>query len=138
MIGLIAVLVLLPGCGDGRPKRVPVSGTVLIDGKPLTSGFITFHTGGGRPASGHIDKQGRFTLTCFDKDDGVMLGTHPISVEATETLDANHMRWLIPQKYNSPKTSGLEVEIKGPTNSLTIKLTWGNDKPFVQTLKSGS
>ncbi len=37
---IAAVAILLSGCGDSHPKRVPVSGRVLIDGKPVETGYI--------------------------------------------------------------------------------------------------
>jgi len=42
------------GCSDGRPDRVPVSGQVLIDGKPLTCGGVTFIPDGHRASHGTI------------------------------------------------------------------------------------
>ncbi len=42
-------VVVLPGCGDGRPTRVPISGQVLIDGKPLTTGAVRLVPAGARP-----------------------------------------------------------------------------------------
>ncbi len=36
------VLALLAGCGPARPKKVQVSGTVTMDGKPLQKGEIYF------------------------------------------------------------------------------------------------
>jgi hypothetical protein len=37
-LGLIPLL----GCGDGGPKRVSVSGTVTLDGKPINGGILSF------------------------------------------------------------------------------------------------
>lgn len=131
-ICFLTMFLLLPGCGDGRPKRVPVSGVVLIDGKPVTHGFIRFHPPG-RPATGALDDQGRFTLTCFGDDDGVMPGTHPVSVTAFESLSSNKgTRWHAPKMYTLPKTSGITKTVEGPTESMVIELTWDGGKPFVE------
>ncbi|MGD9128728.1 MAG: hypothetical protein PVH19_15235 [Planctomycetia bacterium] len=138
-IGLMAVLLLLPGCSDGRPKRVKVSGTVLIDGKPLSGGFIRFYPEGGRTAWSDIDEQGRFTLSCFDKGDGVVPGTHPIAVTGTTQISQTTIKWNAPPKYAEPQTSGLKKTIDGPTDSLTIELTWKGDpkgRPFVQDVEA--
>ena len=131
---LTTVFLLLPGCGDGRPRRVPVSGVVLIDGKPLTCGFVRFHPQGGRPATGEIDEQGHFTLSCFEDNDGVVPGTHPVSVSAFEAVNSRATRWHAPKKYVSPKTSGLTQTIEGPTDSVKIELTWDGGKPFVERI----
>ena len=118
---LLAFAVLI-GCGDGRPTRVPVSGTVTIDGEPLKQGYLRFVPPNDRPSSGEIDEQGRFTLTCFDEEDGAVLGTHKVAVIANETLDEVTMKWHAPQHYADYTTSGLEVEITGPTDDLLIEL----------------
>lgn len=131
---LAAIPLLLSGCDDGRPKLLPTSGVVLIDGEPLTQGFVRFHPHGGRPATGELDKEGRFTLTCIKKEDGVVPGTHPVSVIACETIDPCTMRWNAPKIYISPKTSGLAQTIDGPTDSVKIELTWAGGKPFTESV----
>lgn len=130
-------LLALPGCGDGRPKRVPVSGRVLIDDKPLTYGFIRLTPSGARPATATLDAEGRFTLTTFEPDDGVVLGTHPVSVLAAEPLSGSTQRWHAPKKYANPRTSGLSVTIDGPNDDLVIRLTWASGKPFVERVTAG-
>ena len=85
-------------------------------------------------ATGQLDKQGQFTLTCFEENDGVMLGTHPVSISAFEVVNSRAMRWHAPKKYNSPKTSGLSETIEGPNDSLKIELTWAEGKPFVEQI----
>ena len=120
------------GCGDGRTPRVPVSGTVTIDGVPLTRGMVKVAPQGDRIAIGAIDEHGRFTLTSYEKGDGVVLGVHPVSVTAVESIDERSNRWHAPKKYAESQTSGLEVVIEGPTDDLKIELTWDGGKPFVE------
>src|SRR5689334_12282719 len=62
----VAIVLLIAGCGDERPRRVAVSGTVLIDGKPLTYGDLKFVPEGARPSYGKLDSNGHFTLSCYD------------------------------------------------------------------------
>lgn len=131
-IGIWAAAVLLPGCDSG-PRVVPVSGTVLIDGKPLTHGVVQVIPDGGRAAVGDIQSDGRFTLTTFKSNDGCILGEHRVAIIAHETLGAGSQRWHAPKKYIDPTTSELTAAITGPTNDLTLSLTWGDEKPFVET-----
>ena len=64
---LMVLLIDGGGCGDRRPARVPVSGTVLIDGAAVTRGSIKFVPEHGRPFhSAKSVEDGRFTLTCYD------------------------------------------------------------------------
>lgn len=131
---IIAAAVL--GCGDGRPARVPVSGQVLIDGKPLARGYVSFVPQNARASSGRLDENGRFSLTCFEREDGVVLGVHRVEVDAKEPIGEDKIRWHAPKKYASAETSGLTEEIRNPTDSLVINLTWGSQPgPFVERAK---
>ena len=125
---LLLMLVVAAGCSDGRPKRVPVSGQVLIDGEPVRAGSIRFVPEGARPSSSDLDAEGRFTLRCFEKDDGAVLGTHRVEVAARE-IEGESVRWYAPNEYSDFRSSGLAVEITEPTDSLIIELTWGSKKP---------
>jgi hypothetical protein len=135
--GLLLLSFFLAGCGDGRPRRVPVAGHVLIDGKPLTDGFIQVSPADGRPASGKIGPDGHFALTTFDANDGCMLGKHRVKVIGSKQLNVQTVQWLAPRKYSDETTSGLELEVTGPTDSVEFKLTWDGGKPFVETLDIG-
>jgi hypothetical protein len=132
-----AMLLVLVGCSDNRPARVPISGQVLIDGEPLKFGVIRFIPDDGRPSSGNLDANGRFTLRCFDDDDGAVLGHHKVAIFANEALDDRRTRWHAPPKYASLTNSGLDQQITEPNQSLTIKLTWDGGKPFTDIDRSG-
>lgn len=119
LFSLLATL----GCGESRPQRVPVSGTVYIDDKPLTAGYVRFVPPNDRPSSGTIGPDGRFTLGCFEDDDGAVTGTHRVAVIANVPKDEVTMTWLAPQRYADYSTSGIEVEINGRTDDLEIRLS---------------
>ena len=128
----------LAGCGDGRPKRVAVSGRVLIDGKPLEAGFIRVVPQDGRAATGVIGPDGRFTLKTFDEDDGCMLGNHPLEVCGNKNLGETAIQWFAPKKYANIATSGLKIEVTGPRDDVEIHLSWkdsDHDKPFVEHIE---
>jgi len=128
------LLPLLSGCGDGRPERVPVSGTVTIDGEPVTAGYIRLIPPDARPAGGDIGPDGSFTLTTFEPNDGAVTGEHVVTVIAMESRDnGTIMRFQVPAKYSDPSTSDLTVNISEPTDSLPIELTWegsGRNGPY--------
>jgi hypothetical protein len=104
----------------------------LIDGKPLTLGNIKFVPEGARPSSGKLDSEGRFTLTCYDGDDGVVPGKHRAQISAMEVIGPTKVKWFAPPKYADFRTSELEYEITEPTDDLKIELTWDGGAPFVQ------
>lgn len=130
---LAAVCCSLAGCGDGRPGRVPVAGRVTIDGKPVPFGMVKLITQDTRAAVGMLDSEGRFSLTCYEKNDGVVPGTHQVEVTAAESIDDRNTRWHAPKKYANRNSSGIEVTIDEPTEDLEIELTWNGGKgPFVE------
>jgi hypothetical protein len=131
----LVVAMAVIGCGDGRPKRLQVSGQVLIDNQPLSYGFIRFVPQGGRPAGGRLDEQGRFTLSSYGANDGIVPGLHRVEVDASEEISSTQKKWHAPKKYFRYKSSGLEQEITGPTDSLVINLTWDGGKPFVERIR---
>ncbi len=135
MLGLFAVALSLAGCGDGRTERVPVSGQVLIDGEPLTIGSIRLIPDNDRPATGVIGQDGRFTLTTYEDQDGVIIGTHKVTVAAREILGPNSQRWYAPKTYLVP--TGLTATIDGPQDDLKINLTWAGGKPFIERTGDG-
>jgi hypothetical protein len=121
-VALSAVaLLIVAGCDDGRPTRVPIAGTVLVDGKPLTVGDVKFVPQGARPSSGKIDPSGRFRLTCYDGGDGAVLGMHRVQVSASE-IKGDEVRWHAPIKYANFRTSGITFEVSEPAESLVIEL----------------
>jgi hypothetical protein len=133
-----AVFAFCNGCGPGTPKRVQVSGQVLIDGKPLPSGQIFFVPSGSRPSRAPIDSEGRFVLSSFGDKDGAAIGTHQIGVFGNEQLSGNKTKWHAPKKYCDYNTSGLQKEITGSTDNLVIELTWAGGAPFVEADKGTS
>jgi hypothetical protein len=129
---LVMFAIASAGC-DGRPDRVPVSGVVLIDGKPLTRGNIKFVPPDGRPSAGSIGQDGKFTLTCYDGADGAIPGTHRVQIASNRIISDSKIEWFAPRTYADFRTSGLEYQIDEPTDNLTIDLTWGSKKgPYIE------
>lgn len=133
--GVLLVALAAAGCGDGRPARYPVSGQVLIDGKPLTYGYVKFVPNDARPSGGYVDEQGRFTLGCFAKDDGVIPGIHRVEVDAAESIGSKERLWHAPKKYSNFNSSGLTQEVNEPMDAVVINLTWDGGKPFKERMR---
>lgn len=120
---------LLTGIGCGA-KEVPwasVSGIVTVDKKPLTVGWITFYPDEEKNNSSpnlpfaEIKQDGSFTLTTNNKPGAtpgfykvVVTATHDdIPVRPRRNPDGTlwQPRWLTHQKYTTPATTDLRVEI---------------------------
>lgn len=136
LLSTALVAVAFAGC-DSRPERVPVSGTVTIDGEPVEHGTIMVIPAEMRPAYGTLGPGGKFTLTTFEANDGVAPGTHKVTVVATEPQGANAQKWHAPQKYSDPLETDVTVTVDGPTEDLKVELTWDGGKPFVQNFGGG-
>ena len=134
-MGCILLTLGVTGCGNGRPKVVPVAGRVLIDGQPLTCGAIRVIPDGARSASAKIQSDGTFQLTTFEPNDGCAPGNHKVEVVGYELLNNFTVRsWHAPVSYSDSETSGLTLAVNEPTDEATINLSWGKDKPFKENL----
>jgi hypothetical protein len=136
-LGSLVVTAVLSGCGDGRPRRVPVSGRVTIDGRPLTKGAVRLIPENARPATGELDSEGRYTLTTFEPGDGVVMGPCKVAVIASEMVSSNAQRWHAPKRYADAEHSGLTADVAEATDSLDFELTWGGGRPFVEQISAG-
>jgi hypothetical protein len=130
MLPLAGLLVALAaaGCGKAKPATAPVTGRVLLDGKPVAGAAVMFEpVEGGVPARGGTGADGGFTLSTFGRDDGALVGRHRVSVSkfVTEGVAANELgleaapgppglqpKAALPARYAAPKTSGLEATVE--------------------------
>ena len=76
----------LAGCGGAdQPQLVPVTGTVVMDGKGLTAGAIIFHPTEGnaymkdKPSS-LLQVDGSFTMKTFPFGEGVSPGPYQVTL----------------------------------------------------------
>ncbi|MGE0760794.1 MAG: hypothetical protein AB7F89_17115 [Pirellulaceae bacterium] len=66
-VSILAVIVVLSGCGESGPKLVPVEGTATVDGKPLAFKSVFFHPDReagteGNGAGGFTNGEGKYYL----------------------------------------------------------------------------
>lgn len=123
------------GCGDTGPKLMKVSGTVTIDGEPLSLGVVRFIPEQGEQSIGPLDKEGRFVLKCRNEFLGAYPGRHRIAVYAGEILGETKIRWHAPKKYAYPATTPLTETVEAPIEDMVIELEWGKKKgPYVEQI----
>ncbi len=116
IFSLIAATIV--GCGDGYPARVPVSGAVTFQGKPLSGANITFlaTASDGKSASGKTDENGKYQLSSYSTNDGAVAGDYIVTVAVldmitadldvanTEDLGADYSAMMNAAASNSPRT----------------------------------
>jgi hypothetical protein len=134
LCGLILLHAICAGCG-GSEELARVDGVVRLDGKPLGKGIVTFVPAAGRSASGSLGNDGTFRLGTYGKTDGALVGTHHVTITATETptgppnfdVDRPAVRskdLLVPARYASTSGSGLTFDVKaGERNQAEFDLT---------------
>jgi hypothetical protein len=117
-----------------KPKLVPVSGKIQIDGKALTQGFIVFMPKQGRVSTGKINADGTFALTTFQEGDGALPGECKVAVHGYQSKDGV-TQYFVPKKYTEVETSGIMFHVNpSEDNEFEINLTWkgtGHFGPFV-------
>jgi len=126
-----AVLLAAVGCGSDIPLRLaPVRGTVSFQGKALDHGQVVFAPQGETPgpqAVGTIGPDGTFRMTTAGED-GVVLGTHLVTVHCRREVSEEEARnliigeSLIPDKYCKESQSPLKFEVKEGPNEYPIVL----------------
>ena len=111
---LLVVSLSLVGCGPpDRPKTIPISGKVTIDGhEPGEFGKLFFtptEPAPGydrRPARGSFDQTGVYRVMSWTPDDGLVPGHYTVNIQPADMKTTK-----IPVKYHNSATSGVEVDV---------------------------
>jgi hypothetical protein len=132
----------------------PTTAVVRLDGKPLEGALVMLGpVGKGYSSQGTTAADGKATLTTFSRGDGAVAGDYKVLVSLQETRDNPALklpdpaidreaynvardqaaqagksfylvRELLPQRYVSFDTSGLDAEIrKGAANEVVLELS---------------
>jgi hypothetical protein len=128
------VLTCLAGCGV---KRVPVSGTVTLDGQPLNTGMLTFtpdstkgntaQIAGNSPVrDGHYELQ-TLGVTKADSGPGIPLGWYKVTWSPPTVGSKKHplTEVEVNDKFKNVEKTPLSVEVKDnpDPDAYNIKLT---------------
>jgi len=120
--------ILAAGCGtDGR---VPVKGTVTLDGRPLKGVTVVFHASPSTKGNGgyaDTNASGRFQATTHQMRPGLYPGDYTITVELPkyppvgQPVDPDPPR--IPGRYGSPEKTPFALKIDGRQGPLALEMT---------------
>jgi hypothetical protein len=120
LAGAVAALCLSIGCNrTSLPELVPVTGRVVIDGKPAAEGAVVYRqqSSGAIEASGIIQSDGTYSLLQKERQ-GAQPGKYSVVVVVRRTPKnaAGEMTGLpeivVNPKFTNPKTTPLSVEVK--------------------------
>ncbi|QDT53470.1 hypothetical protein Pan44_14870 [Caulifigura coniformis] len=128
----------LAGCGGpgDAPDLGQVTGTITMDGTPLSGVAVMFSPLDGRPAMGKTDAEGKYELNYIRSTKGTKLGKNKVQIGNTEEEDdpsaetgddagpakkaAKSSKAVIPARYNT--RSELEVDVKAGENVFDFQL----------------
>ena len=123
----------LVGCG-GAPTDQPdlgtVTGTVTMNGQPLTNVMVVFSPENGRSSMGVTDAEGNYELEYVGDTKGAKIGQHKVSITTAQTDSSEESggeeseapaKETIPPMYNSQTT--LTEEVKPGENIINFTLT---------------
>ena len=120
LLGL-STLILWGGCGrQQRHAEGQVSGTVMLNGSPLTSGQVIFFTAEtGSSGMAQVDESGHYEIR-----DLAAPGEYTVTVTGQEPMPDGPPvpPSKIPAKYESASTSGLTLSLKPGANTFDIDL----------------
>ena len=118
-------LCLLAGCGRQEPLLYPVQGKVYWKDQPATGAMVVFHPlfsleSGNQKPRAYVKEDGHFQLTTNRLYDGAPSGRYAVTVHwrPYEDEDEEPGPNLLPPRYASPRSSGLEVDIQQGANRL--------------------
>ncbi len=141
LVGLPILLLGLSGCGgpSDQPELGQVSGTITLDGKPLSGVAVVFQPDDGRPAHGTTDANGKYELTYIRNIRGTKVGHNRVEIAPSEEAEedegdsgdedadgpqpkrpANSRKRSVPARYNTQ--SELEADVKSGKNTFNFDL----------------
>lgn len=116
---LVCLALVLAGCGQRGPSLVRVTGTVMIDGRPLPNAYIHFTpTAGGRGSHARAAGNGRYALDFLPGRPGAVAGTHRVSIS---TADESGGSETVPARYNRESELTATVEPGATTIDFDLK-----------------
>lgn len=117
---LAAAVATAGGCSrSDRPALGTVSGTVMLDGRPLANAAVRFTpVGKGRTSQGITDNAGRYRLAYLRDIAGANLGRHAVRI--TTATEENGGRETLPQRYHAATV--LEATVAAGNNQQNFLL----------------
>jgi hypothetical protein len=121
---ILGGIFLLNGCGSSGPKQYPVSGSVLVNGKPAALvRVLFFHEDQTLPGNlkmpmGMTDEQGVFHLSTVGARDGAVEGKYQVAFEwmSDNTLGQYDK---LGGKFANPKSSTFQATVTPGANNLS-------------------
>lgn len=126
---LAALILPLFGCSRGDANRVavhPVQGAIQFRGQPMEGAFVSLHTKSGNNGiptpRATVAKDGTFTVTTYDGNDGAPEGDYVVTVQWYRPVRVGNDLVggpnVLPAKYASAQTSDVKIRVAAGENQL--------------------
>lgn len=113
LLVLLCLMFVAGGCAKPGPKMSPVSGSVTLDGRPLSEGTVYFKT----IATGEIDtlpvKDGQFAGKAAEGNRRVEVVAYR-SIPVAGQMGGEVQESLVAKRFNFESTLTAEVTASGP------------------------
>lgn len=121
---LVAAILVAGGCRrDAGPVKEVVSGTVTLDGKPLSKGDVIFSPEAANlPADAGKLQDGRYSFRAVAGRHRVVIRAVSDKPMVTSPVDPPVFESIVPARYNDATTLTADVTPAGP-NQFDFKLT---------------
>lgn len=122
---LFVTLIFVSGCETDRTPGVvvyPVSGKVLVDGKPATGAMVTFHPAASvenprvQRSYATVEEDGTFHLSTYQPADGVPAGEYAVTISWPGKLPRGSDATAVPPD----RLGGRYLSPKNPYKTVTI------------------
>ncbi len=120
VIGSGLLLFLGSGCGSSDGLAT-VTGTVRLDGKPLSGALVQFTAEGLPPSSGKTDENGNYELRRTRSASGASIGKNRVSVRTFREQGSKTPAVTVPAKYNA--RTELVKDVVAGRNKIDLELT---------------
>ncbi len=125
------------GCGGDADEKIPIEGTVLVDGKPMDGASVTFIGGGGGAfSSASTDAKGVFRLRAAagknkvavskpmpaPTSSGPALETMPTEAELAKIVKSVPKPYIA-ERFADPSKSGIEIEVSKGMQPVDINVS---------------
>ena len=126
-LALVALLLVVTACGDGRKKVYPVHGLIRVDGKPASECIVMFHPADNDDPKrvmpfGQADAEGRFVICSYVNGDGAPTGEYVVTFEWRERSGLLKNNFEGPDRlkgrYYDPKKSNFRVTVEKKKHEL--------------------
>lgn len=127
VIALLLPIAMAAGCGSKGLLRVPVRGTVTLDGKPLSAAVVQYfpiNQVAGSGGSGRTGSKGHYQIVTPQGKKGLPPGDYLVTIEkrvmpdgsdypfdADEWPDLSVTREILPTQYASRQKSALKPTV---------------------------